>query len=83
MLIPLSLCLLGGIVAALVWSINSGQFEDLVGPADRVAHEVDFIQPATDPAPYAPISEAPHGQSVAGPGSGDERVGDADRTRVD
>ncbi len=44
-LIPLSLCLLGGILAALVWAIDSGQFEDMVGPADRVAHESDFIQP--------------------------------------
>lgn len=44
-LVPLSLVLLGGIVAALVWAINNGQFEDMVGPADRVAHEPDFIQP--------------------------------------
>lgn len=50
-LVPLSLVLLGGIVAALVWAINSGQFEDLVGPADRVAHESDFIRPASPEAP--------------------------------
>ena len=55
-LIPLSLCLLAGIVAALVWAINSGQFEDMVGPADRVAHEADFIHP--EPAKPTPESTA-------------------------
>ena len=44
LLIPLSFLLLAGIIAALYWSISNGQYEDLVGPAERVAHEPDFVK---------------------------------------
>ncbi|MCP4432983.1 MAG: cbb3-type cytochrome oxidase assembly protein CcoS [Gammaproteobacteria bacterium] len=36
LLIPLSLVLLGLIVWVLMWAINSGQFDDMEGPAHRI-----------------------------------------------
>jgi cbb3-type cytochrome oxidase maturation protein len=41
LLIPLSLLLVALIVAALVWAIRSGQFEDLEGPAHRILLDDD------------------------------------------
>ncbi len=39
LLIPLSLVLLALIVWAFVWSVNSGQFDDLDAPAQRILLE--------------------------------------------
>lgn len=36
LLIPLSLILLGLIVWVFLWAINSGQFDDMEGPAHRI-----------------------------------------------
>lgn len=36
LLIPLSLVLLGLIVWVFLWAINSGQFDDMEGPAHRI-----------------------------------------------
>ena len=36
LLIPLSLVLLGLIVWVFMWAINSGQFDDMEGPAHRI-----------------------------------------------
>lgn len=36
LLIPLSIVLVAVIVAAFLWAIRSGQFDDLEGPAHRV-----------------------------------------------
>ena len=36
LLIPLSLLLLGLIVWVFMWAINSGQFDDMEGPAHRI-----------------------------------------------
>lgn len=41
LLIPLSLVLVALVVAALVWAIRSGQFEDLEGPAHRILLDDD------------------------------------------
>lgn len=41
LLIPLSLVLVALIVAALLWAIRSGQFEDLEGPAHRILLDDD------------------------------------------
>lgn len=41
LLIPLSLVLIGVIVWAFLWSINSGQFEDLEGPAHAILMDDD------------------------------------------
>jgi len=49
LLIPISFLLLGGIVAAFYWAVSNGQYEDLVGPADRVAYEPDFVSAKTTP----------------------------------
>lgn len=36
LIVPLSMILVGVIVWALLWAIQSGQFDDLEGPAYRV-----------------------------------------------
>lgn len=41
MLIPLSLVLVFLIGAVFWWSIHSGQFDDLEGPAHRILHDDD------------------------------------------
>jgi cbb3-type cytochrome oxidase maturation protein len=41
LLIPISLILVALIVAAFLWAIRSGQFEDLEGPAHRILHDDD------------------------------------------
>ena len=43
LLIPLSLCILTLIVAALMWSVKTGQFDDLEGPAQRILMDDDKI----------------------------------------
>ena len=39
LLIPISLVLLAGIVAAFLWAVNSGQFDDLEGEGMRILME--------------------------------------------
>jgi cbb3-type cytochrome oxidase maturation protein len=70
-LVPLAALLSGLIVAALVWAVRSGQFEDLEGPAHRILMEDDSAgaaEPAATPArdataggggPGEPAREAP------------------------
>jgi cbb3-type cytochrome oxidase maturation protein len=41
LLIPVSLVLVVGITAAFLWSIKSGQFEDLEGPAHHILMDND------------------------------------------
>lgn len=47
LLIPLSMLLLGVIVAVLFWAIRSGQFEDLEGPAHRILMDDDDVCPTS------------------------------------
>lgn len=47
-LIPLSVVLVAVIVAAFLWAIRSGQFDDLEGPAHRILSDEDE-QPASSP----------------------------------
>jgi cbb3-type cytochrome oxidase maturation protein len=54
LLVPLSLVLLGVAIAAFVWAVRSGQFEDLDTPALDVLRE--DARPA---APRAP-DDVPH-----------------------
>ena len=49
LLIPLSLVLVGGIIWAFLWSVRSGQFDDLEGPAHRILMDDDG--PGKSPAP--------------------------------
>jgi cbb3-type cytochrome oxidase maturation protein len=41
LLIPVVLVLLAFAVAALLWAIKNGQFDDLEGPAYRIIHDDD------------------------------------------
>ena len=41
LLIPLSVVLVAVIVAALLWAVRSGQFDDLDGPAHRILSDDD------------------------------------------
>lgn len=50
LLIPISLILVAVIVWALMWSIKSGQFEDLEGPAHQIIMDDDDIKPESESA---------------------------------
>ncbi len=57
LLVPLAVILAGVIVWAFLWSIRSGQFDDLEGPAHRILmDEDDAPDPSPDnkPAPQKP-----------------------------
>jgi cbb3-type cytochrome oxidase maturation protein len=43
LLIPLSIVLVGLIVAGFFWAVNSGQFDDLEGPAYRILQDQDEL----------------------------------------
>ena len=43
LLIPLSLILVGLIIAGFFWAVNSGQFDDLQGPAYRILQDEDEL----------------------------------------
>jgi len=43
LLIPLSIVLVGLIIAGFFWAVNSGQFDDLEGPAYRILQDEDEI----------------------------------------
>ena len=66
MLIPISLVLLGLAVAAFVWAVKRGQFDDLDTPAldilednDRPAPRHPAVAPPADDAAGAPSGERP------------------------
>lgn len=48
-LIPISLLLLGVIVGLFFWSVKSGQFDDLEGPAHRILMDDKPVRPNSDP----------------------------------
>ena len=56
MLIPLSMVLLGLAVAAFVWAVKRGQFDDLDTPALDIL--VDNERPLPPPAQDAPVPAA-------------------------
>ena len=41
LLIPMALVLMGIAIATFLWSVKSGQFEDLEGPAHRILMDDD------------------------------------------
>ncbi len=57
LLVPLAVILAGVIVWAFLWSIRSGQFDDLEGPAHRILMEDD--EPANAPEPAEPGAKKP------------------------
>ncbi len=46
LLIPISLILIGLIILAFLWAINSGQFDDLEGPAHEIVMDDDNLGPS-------------------------------------
>jgi cbb3-type cytochrome oxidase maturation protein len=44
LLIPISLVLIGIIIAAFLWAIKSEQFDDLEGPAHKIIMDNDKLQ---------------------------------------
>jgi cbb3-type cytochrome oxidase maturation protein len=43
LLIPLSIGLVGLIITGFLWAVNSGQFDDLEGPAHRILQDEDEL----------------------------------------
>jgi len=62
-LIPVSLILLGIIVGVFLWSVKSGQFDDLEGPAHRILMQEEKRVPlegeAKQGSPKDPSSTKP------------------------
>lgn len=52
-LIPVSLLLGGGALAAFLWSLKSGQYEDMDGAANRILFDDDSPLPDKDAKPKA------------------------------
>jgi len=50
LLIPMSVLLVFVIGVFFWWSLKSGQFEDLEGPAYRILRDDDSVAPTKDPA---------------------------------
>lgn len=50
-LIPVSLLLGGGALVAFLWSLKSGQYEDLDGAANRILFDDDSPRPEKTPPP--------------------------------
>ena len=44
LLIPISLVLIGLVIAAFLWAIKSEQFDDLEGPAHQILMDNDKLQ---------------------------------------
>ena len=48
LLIPMSVVLVALIGGVFWWSVRSGQFDDLEGPAHRILADDDRVQPAAE-----------------------------------
>lgn len=44
LMIPLAVFIVTGVVAAFIWAVKSGQFDDLEGPANRILFDDDDEQ---------------------------------------
>ena len=51
LLIPLSIVLVGPIIVGFFWAVNSGQFDDLQGPAYRILQDKDELDQLQDSDP--------------------------------
>lgn len=60
-LIPVTFVLLGVAVGAYLWSVSSGQFDDL----DKAAHSILFDDEDQAAPPADPPSPAPQGEEQA------------------
>jgi cbb3-type cytochrome oxidase maturation protein len=59
LLIPLSLVLVALIGGVFVWSVKSGQYDDLEGPAHRILADDDDAQASPESTNGAPASLTP------------------------
>jgi len=66
MLIPVAVLLIAGAIAFFVWSVRSGQFEDLEGPAHRILMDDD--DPLIPPEARPPQRDVAVRQDPAGKG---------------
>ncbi len=48
LLIPISLIFVAIIAWVFIWSVKSGQYDDMEGPAHEILMDNDSIQPADD-----------------------------------
>lgn len=65
-LIPLSIVLVFAIGVVFWWSLRSGQFEDMEGPAYRILMD-DDKPPVARPVPQSPEGEGGDGQGPEQP----------------
>jgi cbb3-type cytochrome oxidase maturation protein len=58
MLIPVAVLLIAAAIGLFVWSVRSGQFEDLEGPAHRILmdDDDDMIPPESRPPSKQPAA---------------------------
>ncbi len=63
LLIPLSLVLVALIAGVFVWSVRSGQYEDLEGPAHRILADDDAGPPAGTSATSASLTTVNSGEA--------------------
>ena len=61
LLIPVSVLLVFVIGAVFWWSVRSGQFDDLDGPAHRILADDDTSDAIPPASPGADAPSAPHG----------------------
>lgn len=71
-LIPASLLLALGALAAFMWSLKSGQYDDMDGAAHRILMDDDDL-PAADPARGNPSSGLDDTAAGAGEDNGRDR----------
>jgi cbb3-type cytochrome oxidase maturation protein len=64
LLVPLSVLLVLLIGAIFWWSVNSGQFDDLDGPAHRIVADDDTVVDTSGESPVmlTPVNPAPTGR---------------------
>jgi cbb3-type cytochrome oxidase maturation protein len=53
-LIPLALLFVGAALAAFIWAVNDGQFDDTEGPAVRMLMDDESSSDRTTDDPHAP-----------------------------
>ena len=63
LLIPLSLVLVALIAGVFVWSVRSGQYDDLEGPAHRILADDDAAPPAGTNAANSSLTTVNSGEA--------------------
>jgi cbb3-type cytochrome oxidase maturation protein len=63
LLIPISLIFVAIIAWVFIWSVKSGQYDDMEGPAHEILMDNDSIQPAEDADKQNPDQIKPQARS--------------------